>query len=220
MLRAARILRPALWAAPLVFLFAAEAARAIERDTFKDIRSRYEGLSFRLRVDLKAAGRAAEPNVVSLDGVGYSSERSPLLFGSLETVYVQRITNEGGTRLSLTVYRNQEEADRLRASAIPGPSLSNPNYGRTVAAFAQQGSTIVMLELKAGKKDPAGQLQEIETLLDRVFYIRSEATREDLERFVLRHTGWPISRLRATTGLPEEDIRALLKGAPASSPAE
>jgi hypothetical protein len=167
----------------------------------------------RLRVDLKAAGRATDPNVVSLDGVGYPSERSPILFSALDTVYVQRVTNEGGTRLGLTVYRDKEEADRLRASAIPMPSMSNPNYGRTLATFAQQGSTSVVLELKAGKKDAPAQLAEIETLLDRVFYLSSEPTREELERFVRRHTGWSISRLRAATGLPEEDIRAILKDA-------
>jgi len=200
----------------LACLLAADGAWAIERDTYKEIRSRYEGLSFRLRIDLQAAGRAADPNVVSLDGVGYPSERSPVLFGSLETVYLQRIANVGGTRLGLTVYRSEEEANRLRASAIPGPTISNPNFGRTVAAFALQGSTSVVLELKAGKKDPRGQMEEIEALLDRVFYVNSEATREDLENFVRRHSGWSISRLRSTTGLPEDDIRALLKAAPAA----
>ena len=194
-------------------LAAAPALRAVQRDTYKDVRSRYEGLSFRLRVDLRAAGRATDPNVVSLDGVGYPSERSPILFSALDTVFVQRITSEGGTRLGLTVYRSQEEADRLRASAIPGPSMANPNYGRTLATFAQQGSTSVILELKAGKKDAPGQLAEIETLLDRIFYLKSEPAREELEAFVRRHTGWPISRLRSATGLPDEDIRALLKDA-------
>jgi hypothetical protein len=194
-----------------ICLSPAPALLAIQRDTYKDIRSRYEGLSLRLRVDLKAAGRATEPNVVSLDGVKYPSERSPILFSALDTVYVQRITNEGGTRLGLTVYRSKEEADRLRASAIPAPSMGNPNYDRTLAAFAQQGSTSVILELKAGKKDGPGQLAEIEPLLDRLFYLKSEPTREELETFVRRHSGWPISRLRDETGLPDEEIRALLK---------
>lgn len=220
MLRAAMAHGPARLAALAVCLLAARGAWAIERDTYKDIRSRYEGLSFRLRIDLKAAGRATDPNVVSLDGIGSSSERSPVLFGSLETVYVQRVTNEGGTRLSLTVYRSQEEANRLRASAIPGPAMANPNYGRTIATFARQDSTSVLLELKAGKKDPKGQMEEIEALLDKVFYLRSEPAREDLEDFVRRHSGWSISRLRAATGLPEEDIRALLKGQSADGPAE
>ena len=204
----------------LAFLFAADDTRAIERDTFKDIRSRYEGLSFRLRIDLRAAGLAADPNVVSLGGIGHPSERSSVLFSSLETVFVERITNVGGTRLGLTVYRNQEEANRLRASAVPGPTMSNPNFGGTVAAFAQQGSTSVLLELKAGKKDGPAQMDEIESLLDRVFYLKSEPTREDLEVFVARHSGWPISRLHATTGLPEDDIRTILKSVPGASPTD
>jgi len=185
--------------------------RAIQRDTFKDIRGRFEGMTYRLRVDLKAGGRAGDPNVVSLDGVGYPSERAPILFDALESVYLQRVTSEGGTRLSLTVYRNKEEADRLRASAVPPPTMANPNYGRTLATFAMQGSTSVLLELKSGKKDPQGQLAEIEALLDRVFYVNSEPTREDLEAFVRKHTGWSISRLKGVTGLPESDIRAILK---------
>jgi len=204
----------------LACLLAVDGALAIERDTYKEIRTRYEGLSFRLRIDLRSAGMAADPNVVSLDGVGHPSERSPILFGSLETVYLQRVTNVGGKRLGLTVYRSLEEANRLRASAIPGPTMSNPNFSGTVAAFAQQGSTGVVLELKAGKKDARGQMEEIEALLDRIFYVKSEATREDLENFVRRHSGWSISRLRASTGLPEDEIRALLKAAPPADPAD
>jgi hypothetical protein len=214
MLESARIFRPRNLTALLIGLLAIDAPRAIDRDTFKDIRSQYEGLSFRLRIDLKAAGLAADPNVVSLDGVGHPSERSPILFGSLETVYLQRITNVGGKRLGLTVYRSLEESNRLRASAIPGPTMSNPNFSGTVAAFAQQGSTSVILELKAGKKDGPAQMDEIESLLDRIFYVKSEPTREDLEVFVARHNSWPISRLHAATGLPEEDIRTILKSVP------
>ncbi len=200
------------------FLLPVQRLEAIQRDTCREIRDRYEGLALRLRIDLKAATGAAEPNIVSLEGVGHPRERSPVLFGNLETVFLQRIISEGGARLGLIVYRSEEEASRLRASAIPGPSLDNPAYGRTLAAFARQGSTTVMLELQAGKKDPQGQMDEIETLLDRVFYLKSEPSPDDLENFVRRHTGMPISRLRALTGLPEERIRMLLKeaAAPAS----
>ena len=202
----------------LVLLLAVSGLQAVQRDAFKDVRERYEGLSLRLRVDLHAAGRAVDPNVVTLGGVGYPSERSPVLFTSLETVFLQRISNEGGTRLGLTVYRNQDEANRLRASAIPGPSIANPNFSGTVAAYAQQGSTSVVLELKADRKDRLAQLTEIETLLDRVFYMKSEPTREELEMFIRRHSGLPISRLRGITGLPEEAIRALLRETDAPSP--
>src|SRR6185436_19567654 len=54
---------------------------AIEREVFKDIRDRYEGLALRLRIDLKAATGAAEPNVARLEGISQPAERSPVLFG-------------------------------------------------------------------------------------------------------------------------------------------
>jgi hypothetical protein len=212
-----RIGRAAL-AVVAIGLCATPAARAIQHDTYKDVRSRYEGLTFRLRVDLHAAGRANDPNVLTLDGMGYPSERSAVLFTSLQNVYVEKVTSEGGTRLSLTIYRNQEEANRMRASAVPAPTMANPNYGSTIAAFARQGSTSVVLQLKAGKKDGPGQRDEIEALLDKLFYLSSQPQREDLEMFVRRHPSLPISQLRATTGLPEEDIRDILKEAAASRP--
>jgi len=188
-------------------------ARGVSRDVAKELRGHYEGLTLRLRVDLRAAVRAGDPNVVSLGGVGYPSERAPVLFTCLESVYLQRMTSEGGTTLGLTVYRNREEAERLRGSAVPPSMGVNPNFGRTIATFAQQSSTSVVLELKAGKKDPVGQRQEIETLLDRVFYLNSDPTRDDLESCVRLHPTLPIPRLRALTGLPDDAIRALVQQA-------
>jgi hypothetical protein len=184
-------------------------AEAINREAYRDVRARYEGLAMRLRIDLKAATGAASPNVVSLDGVGYGRERAPVIFGWMEKVYVERVTSEGSTRLGLTVYRSREEADRLRASAIPQPTGANPNFGRTMAAFAQQGSTSIVLELKADRKDPRGQIQEIETLIDRAFY-REEPGPEEMADFVRRHRSLPISRLRTLTSLEAEAIRRIL----------
>jgi hypothetical protein len=192
----------------VLILLAVAPAAAIHRDALRESRHRFEGLSFRLRVDLKSAAQAAIPNVVGLDGIGYGSERAPVLFSRLETVYVERVTGEGGQRLSLTIYRSREEAERLRASAIPQPMMSNPNLGGTLAAFARQGSTSVVLELRAGKKDGPGQTAEIETLIDRLFY-RSDPPRSDLEAFVRAHPDLPISRLQALTGLDPATIRTL-----------
>ena len=202
----------------VLLLLSAAPAEAIHRDAYKEVRGRYEGLTLRLRIDLKAAGHAVEPNVVSLEGAGGGRERSPVLFGRLEKVYVERVMSEGPTRLGLTVYRSQEEAARLRATAIPQPGNPNPNFSRTMASFAQQGSTTVVLDLKAGKKDPQHQMEEIETLLDRVFYLKGEPTLEEMQDFVRRHRGMSITQLRSLTGLDPEEIRALLKEAPASEP--
>lgn len=186
---------------------------AIEKATYRDIRGRYEGLTLRLRLDLKAATQAPIPNVLGLEGLRHGSERAPILFGRLEEVFVERVTREGASRLGLTVYRSREEAERLRASAVPPPMMmGNPNLGGTLAAFARQGSTSVILELRAGKKDPDGQRREIETLLQRLFH-HSEPPREELEDYVRRHPGVSISRLQAITGLDAESIRRLLQEA-------
>src|SRR5882672_183524 len=159
-------------------------APAVDRDVYKEIRGRYEGMTLRLRVDLMAARRALPPNIMSLDGMSHARENAPVLFGRLERVFLERVTNTGKTRLELTVYRTHEEADRLRASAIPQPMGGNPLAGPTLAGFAQQGSTSVILELRAGKNEPQAQLAEAETLLNRLFFLKSEPSREELEDFV------------------------------------
>jgi len=198
--------------------------RAIERDLFKEIRGTYEGRTLRLRIDLKIANSARDPNIISLDGVR-ASERSAVLFGRLERVFVKRITNEGGSRLSLTVYRDQRTADNLRGNMVPQPSAINPMAGSIMAGYARLDSTSVLLELKAGKKEPAAQRDELEALLDRVFYLRSEPAREELEAYVREHRGWPISRLREITGLETHDINLILReesaapAAPEATPA-
>jgi len=188
-------------------------APAVDRDVYKEIRGRYEGMTLRLRVDLMAARRALPPNIMSLDGMSHARENAPVLFGRLEKVFLERVTNAGKTRLELTVYRNHEEADRLRASAIPQPMGGNPLAGRTLAAFAQQGSTSVILELRAGKNEPQEQLSEAETLLDRLFFLKSEPSREELEDFVRKNHGLSLGRLRDLTGLPAERVRELLREA-------
>ena len=189
-------------------------AGAVGRDVIKDLRGNYEGRSFRLRIDLRPASQAIEPNVLSIEGIGYGREESPVLFGRFEQVFLERITGEGGARVALTVYRNEEEMKRLRASAIPPPIMGMPGATQTLANFAMTGSTTVMLELKAGKKDVDGQRREIESLLARLFYVDTEPTREELEEFVIAHRLQPIGRLAAVTGLPQDAVRRILEAAP------
>lgn len=207
------VMRRPLLLAALIAAATTGPLPAIDRDSYRELRGRYEGLTLRLRLDLKAATQAPIPNVLGLEGLGYGSERAPILFGRLEEVFVERVTREGARRLGLTVYRSREEAERLRASAVPPPMMmGNPNLGGTLAAFARQGSTSVILELRAGKKDPDGQRREIETLLQRLFY-HSDPPREDLEDYVRRHPGLSISRLQGITGLDAAAIRRLLQDA-------
>ena len=194
-----------------LLLALATPARAIQREVFRDVRGRYERMTLRLRIDLRRSVNAASPNVVSLDGVGYGSERAPVLFDRFERVFIERVNDEGGTRLTLTVYRSENEARTLRATDIPQPGNPNPMFGRTMAMWAQGGSTSVELSLKAGKKDQAGQLAEIEALLDRVFYVSGEPPRQELEDYIRRHRGTPVGRLHDITGLTPEEIRAIVQ---------
>jgi hypothetical protein len=201
----------------VIFLLASSPAAAISREAYREIRGRHQGETLRLRVDLKIANLAADPNIVSLEGVR-SRERSPVLFGRLESVYVRTITDEGGTRLSLTVYRNREDADRLRGSSIPQPSFINPGAAGTLSNFARQDSTSILLELKASRKDSAAQTEEIETLLDRVFYLTSNPSQEELEAFVREHRGLPIARLREITGLDSSEISRIVHESTETTP--
>src|SRR5262245_36984608 len=73
-------------------------AFAVSRDVAKDVRSVYEGRSLRLRLDLRSAAHAVEPNVLTASGIGYGRERSTVLFHRFETVFLERITSEGGAR--------------------------------------------------------------------------------------------------------------------------
>jgi hypothetical protein len=209
---------PAVFLAALLAAVAADPLPAIGRDARKETRRQYEGRTLRLRIDLKPDTSARAPNVVSLAGIGYTRERDPVLFSRLERVFLERVSDEGATRLVLTLYRSEDEANRLRASAIPQPILVNPNAGRTLAAFARQGSTTVLLELKAPKSDSTAQLGEIETLLDRLFYLSADPTDRELRDFVRQHPGLPLPRLRALTGLEPEVIRALIAEAVAPPP--
>ena len=185
-------------------------ADAVTRRVSRELRDRYEGRSVRLRIDLRAATHAADPNVVSREGIGYPRATAPVLFDELDTVYLDRIAREGRSRLNLTIYKSREAADRLRASAIPPPPGVNPNFAQTIATFAQRDSTSVILELTASKESPEKQVEEIEALLDRLFYMKAEPTIDELEEYVRRHPRLPISSLSARTGLNPDRIRALL----------
>jgi hypothetical protein len=193
-------------------LCAAPAALAVPRAVLSPLRPQYEGRTLRLRVDLRSSTSAIEPNVMTMEGMGYARRETPVLFGRLETVYLERMASEGGTRVSLTVYRNEDEIKQLRAIAAPPPAITGIPAGMSpTPGFARSGSTSVILELSAPKSDPAAQQKQIEEMLGRIFYLDGDPSREELEAFVKEHHGWPLPRLAAVTGLPEDDIRRLIQ---------
>jgi hypothetical protein len=148
---------------------------------------------------------------MTMEGMGYAKKETPVLFGRLESVYLERLASEGGTRVSLTIYRSEDEIRQLRATAVPPPAITGIPTGMSPSpGFARSGSTSVILELSAPKSDPTAQQKQIEEMLGRVFYLDGDPPREDLEQFVRAHRGWPLPRLAAVTGLPEDDIRSLI----------
>jgi hypothetical protein len=210
---------PGILALSIAALLLGAPAGAVKRDVYNGLRAEYEGLTFRLRIDLRPATAAGSPNVVSAAGVGYARERTPVLFHRLQPVYLDRISNDGGQRVGLTVYRSADQARQYRALAIPPPAIVNPNASGTLAAFAQTDSTSIIIELQAGRKEPDRQRGEIETLMRRIFYVAEEPSREELEEAVLRLRGASMAEMRALTGLETDEIRAILeRAAPAVPP--
>jgi hypothetical protein len=206
--------RAAVLAAALFVALSPRPATGVSRDVARAIREAYEGRTLRLRFDLHSAAHSVEPNVLALGGMGRGREGSPVLFYRLETVYLERVTSEGGSRVSLTIYRSADDARNLRATAIPAPALGNPAADRSQAAFARSDSTSVVLELAAGRKDPEAQRREITTLMGRLFYIDADPTRDEIAGFVWQHRDWTVSRLASITGLSPDEVRALTTGAP------
>jgi len=193
-------------------LLTAPPTAALNRDLYKELRSRYEGLTLRLRIDLRSANTPLAANMVSLSGVGHGRESSPVLFTALQQVFVQRVTNDGRDQVAFTLYRSEEESKFLRSVPAPMPGHPPTGAGGSLPGFARQGSTELVFQVRAGKQEPSAQLDEMETLLRRAFYLGDDQpTPEDLEAFVRRHTSLPISRLQALTGFTAERIRDILR---------
>ena len=205
---------PAVVAAVVLGIAAALAparrTAAVARDVVKDFRDAYEGHTLQLRYDLDSAMHSLEPNVLSLGGMGHGRENGQVIFYALETVYVDRLMSEGGSRLTLTIFRSGETARRLKSQAVPPPVTGIPTGSQSIATYSSSDSTSVALELQAAKKDPEAQRREIETLLGRLFYVDARPTQDDRTRFVAAHRDWPVSRLAKLTGLDPGTIKEII----------
>lgn len=185
-------------------------ARAVARDVVREFRDAYEAQTLQLRYDLDSAAHALEPNTFGLGGMGHGRENGQVIFYALETVYVDRVMSEGGSRLTLTIFRSAETARRLKSQAVPSPITGIPTGSQSIATYASSDSTAVALELKAGKKDLEGQRREIDTLLRRLFYIDAKPSQDDVTRFVAAHRDWPVTRLAKLTGLDSATVKEIL----------
>ena len=206
-----RLLMVGLPLATLLILSAPQAG-AVKREVIRDLQEEIAGHSYRLRIDLQGTNYLSVPNVVTSEGLRYRGRQFPVLFRQMEMVYVERISNDAGKAVSLTLYRNRKEAEQVRGAIPPAPfTPGGPGTESALGSFARDLSTTVILELSAGKDDPRGQREEILQLLHRVFYLKEDPTFQEKETFVLSHADLPVSHLADATGLPEEVIREILK---------
>ena len=186
-------------------------AFAVKRDIVKELQSEYAGKTYQIRLDLRGTDYFASVNVVDEKGVHYRGRQIAILFYQLETVYLDRISNEGEREIRLTLYRSRNDARQIRGSIPAAPLPVGPDRDTSVGAFARQLSTNVILELTAGKDDPSAQRQQIAERMERLFYLKEMPTFDQKETFILTHTDLPLARLVAITGLNEEIVTGIQK---------
>ncbi len=199
---------------PLAFLLLTlfpTGAGAVKRDVVHRLQEEYGEHTYQLRVDLQGTNYLSEANVISEQGLRHSGRAFPVLFRQLETVYLDRIANEGEHRVSLTVYRSAKEAHQIRG-AVPGaPFPVGPDMSTTVGSFARGISTIVLIDVKAGKAEPDAQIDQVRALMNTLFYLKQTPSYEEKEAFIIAHSELPIPKLMEVTGLAEEIVRGILK---------
>ena len=194
-------------------------ALAVKREVIRDFQEDFGGRSYKLRVDLQGTNYMSVPNVMSAKGFKYQGRQFPVLFHRMQMVYLDRISNETGKSVALTIYRSKNDAGQIRGS-IPSAPM-NPAAGASETAlgsFARDFSTTVVLELTAEKKDLDGQREQILDLLQKVFYVRAEPSFDEKEAFIRENRDLPIQKLMDLTGLPEQAVRNILEHRPADPP--
>jgi hypothetical protein len=195
-----------------------QAALAVKRGVVRDLQSEYAGHTYQLRMDLRGTDYFAAFNVVNEQGIHYRGRELPIIFYQLETVYLDRVSNEGGKEVRLTIYRSRNDARQIRGSVPAAPLPVGPDRDTTLGNFARDLSTNVLLEVRAGKDDPDAQRSEITALLERLFYLKETPGYKEKEEFVLSHPDLPIPRLAAITGLAEDLVNGILKRREAAKP--
>ena len=201
--------------APLAFLAAVllfpRPLLAVKREIIKELQSDYAGHTYQLRMDLRGTDYFAAFNVVSEKGIHYRGRELRVMFYRMEMVYLDRVSNEAGNEVRLTLYRNRSDARQIRGSVPAAPLPVGPDRETTLGSFARDFSTNVILELKAGKDEMEAQRGQIASLMERLFYLKETPTYAEREAFILSHPDLPLPRLREITGLNEDLVRGILK---------
>ena len=195
----------------LALLFGVSSASAVRREVVRDLQDEFGGRSFQLRVDLQRTNYFSAANVLDARGLTHQGRTLATLFLQMETVFLERVVSDGGKSVALTVYRNRDEAQRIRG-AVPGQAFPvGGDLGATMGNFARDLSTTVVLEVAAEKSDPDAQQRQFLELLDRLFYMKTAPTYEEKEAFITAHRTLPLGRLTEITGLSDEVVRGILK---------
>jgi hypothetical protein len=158
---------------------------AVKRDTIKEMQEEYAGRAYQLRIDLRGTDFFAAFNVLTDQGAHYRGRELAIIFYRMETVYLDRISNESEREIRLSIYRNRNDARR-------------------------DLSTEVILEVRAGKKEPSLQREQITALMGQLFYLKETPTYEQKEAFILSHRDLPLQRLTSITGFGEDQVRGIL----------
>lgn len=193
-------------------------ALAVKRSLVKELQSGYAGRTYPLRLDLRGTDYFAALNVVNDQGVHYRGREQVILFYRMETVYLDRVSNEGGQEVRLTLYRNRNDALQIRGSVPAAPMPAGPGRESTLGSFARDLSTAVILELRAGKDDPVAQGAELAALMANLFYLKDLPTYDQKEEFILSHPDLPLARLASITGLAQDLVQGILKKREAAMP--
>jgi hypothetical protein len=210
-----------LWVFLVLVVLVPRPALAVKRDVIRGFQEDFGGRTYRLRVNLQGTNYMSVPNVMSAKGFKYVGREFPVLFRRMQMVYLDRISNESGKSVALTIYRTKNDAGQIRGS-IPSAPM-NPASGASETAlgsFARDFSTTVILELTAEKTDLDAQREQILELLQKVFYVREEPTFEEKQAFIRENRDMPVQKLMDLTGLPEQAVRQILEHKPVEAPAE
>ena len=195
----------------LLLAFSGSSALAVKREILKQLRQDYTEHTYQLRSDLWGTNYLVISNRLNDEGIHHRGRGLAVLFYQLETIYLDRISNEGKRAVTLTLYRNREDAYKIRGAIPAAPMPYTPDLTTTMGSFARDLSTSITLEVEANKKDPAAQREQFIDLLNRLFYLKSMPTYDEKAAFVEDHPYLPIQKLMSLTELEEEVVRGIIK---------
>src|SRR5713101_2003651 len=145
-------MRPSLVRVVLcLMILPGRTASAMKREVIRQLQEDFAGHTYQLRTDLRGTNYLVSSNVVDEHGIRYHGRELPVLFRQMETVYLDRIFNDGERAVTLALYRSRNDARQIRGAVPAAPIPVGPDRDATLGSFARDLSTSVTLEVTAGK---------------------------------------------------------------------